>query len=144
MSINLDVSKNALEKHALTTLTPTAAIGTFQKTSGCKRGTSWSLHRPDRYLWADSAYERSRTDDVFSTDHFDSEKPISGGIFHVTPGDELLTYTYKYHELKYIISGTIILDEKNTGEKIVGEAGDVISSACQIACHDLRPSCGHI
>ncbi|GAA5872947.1 hypothetical protein JCM3774_004883 [Rhodotorula dairenensis] len=92
LSINLDVSKNALEKHALTTLTPTAAI-----------------------------------DDVFSTDHFDSEKPISGGIFHVTPGDELLTYTYKYHELKYIISGTIILDEKNTGEKIVGEAGDVIS-----------------
>ncbi|POY71530.1 hypothetical protein BMF94_5451 [Rhodotorula taiwanensis] len=66
------------------------------------------------------------TDDVFSSDEYDSVAPISCGIFHVTPGDELLTYTYKYEESKYIISGTIILEEKNTGEKIVGEAGDVI------------------
>lgn len=80
------------------------------------------------------------TDDVFSSDEYDSVAPISCGIFHVTPGDELLTYTYKYEESKYIISGTIILEEKNTGEKIVGEAGDVIQSA-SACCARLRTGC---
>ncbi|KAI5480401.1 hypothetical protein MNV49_000976 [Pseudohyphozyma bogoriensis] len=66
----------------------------------------------------------SKIDDVYVTD--DAEKPISGGLFEVKAHDAPFEYTYKYHELKYIISGQIDLKDKATGVTINGTAGDVI------------------
>ncbi|GAA5855968.1 hypothetical protein JCM9279_001390 [Rhodotorula babjevae] len=85
----LELAKDAVHQHKLTTLTATAAI-----------------------------------DDVFASD--DADKPISGGVFTVTAGDDLLKYTYHYDELKVILEGTIILEDADSGNKLTGEAGDVI------------------
>ncbi|GAA5872312.1 hypothetical protein JCM5296_001015 [Sporobolomyces johnsonii] len=64
-------------------------------------------------------------DDVFST-HWDTEKPMSCGIFTVKAG-EPFTYTYGYNELKLMVEGTITLEDKTSGVKIVAVAGDVLS-----------------
>ncbi|GJN89965.1 hypothetical protein Rhopal_002954-T1 [Rhodotorula paludigena] len=68
----------------------------------------------------------SAIDDVFASD--DTTAPISGGIFTVTAGAESdnLKYSYGYNELKIILEGTIVLEDADTGNKIVGTAGDVI------------------
>ncbi|GAA6019630.1 hypothetical protein JCM10207_006948 [Rhodosporidiobolus poonsookiae] len=65
-------------------------------------------------------------DDVFSTDSWDSEKPISAGFFTVKAG-EPFTYTYGYNELKLIVEGTLILEDKSSGVKVEGHPGDVLS-----------------
>lgn len=61
----------------------------------------------------------------------DTAAPISSGIFTVTAGAESdnLKYTYKYHEQKVILEGTIVLEDADTGNKIVATAGDVLKSA---------------
>ncbi|BGP41178.1 hypothetical protein JCM10450v2_005217 [Rhodotorula kratochvilovae] len=69
----------------------------------------------------------SAIDDVFASD--DTEKPISGGVFTVVAGDDLLKYTYKYDELKIIFEGTIVLEDADSGEKLTATAGDIIKIA---------------
>ncbi|GAA6025436.1 hypothetical protein JCM10207_005403 [Rhodosporidiobolus poonsookiae] len=64
-------------------------------------------------------------DDVFTSE--DSEKPISGGFFTVSAEGEPFVYTYKYDELKLIVEGTIVLEDKEAGIKIEGHPGDVIN-----------------
>ncbi|GAA5885457.1 hypothetical protein JCM3774_002590 [Rhodotorula dairenensis] len=64
-------------------------------------------------------------DDVFTT-HWDDEKPISAGFFTVQAG-EPLDYTYGYNELKLVVEGTVVLEDKTKGTKIVGHPGDVLS-----------------
>merc|ERR1711939_212706 len=54
-------------------------------------------------------------DDVWSTDDVDSEKPMSCGIFTQKKDDEPFSYTYGYHEVKIILEGTIILEDKSQG-----------------------------
>lgn len=75
------------------------------------------------------AFELTSTpaDDVYATD--DAEKPISGGLFEVRAADAPFVYLYKYHELKVILEGTILLKDTKTGVEITGQAGDVIKSA---------------
>ncbi|GAA5922919.1 hypothetical protein JCM3775_006186 [Rhodotorula graminis] len=111
----LELAKDAVHQHKLTTLTATAAI-----------------------------------DDVFASD--DAVKPISGGVFTVTAGDDLLKYTYHYDEvrrdvpsprpparrelmcrtlfvyqLKVILEGTIVLEDADSGNKLEATAGDIIN-----------------
>ncbi|GAA6036707.1 hypothetical protein JCM8097_003439 [Rhodosporidiobolus ruineniae] len=64
-------------------------------------------------------------DDVYTT-HWEQEKPISAGFFTVSAG-EPFSYTYGYNELKLIVEGTITLEDKENGTKIVGQPGDTIS-----------------
>ncbi|GAA5827323.1 hypothetical protein JCM11251_003765 [Rhodosporidiobolus azoricus] len=64
-------------------------------------------------------------DDVFTSD--DTEKPISGGFFTVSANGEPFVYTYKYDELKIIVEGTIVLEDRDAGIKIEGHPGDVIN-----------------
>ncbi|KAL8290010.1 hypothetical protein RQP46_002949 [Phenoliferia psychrophenolica] len=66
-------------------------------------------------------------DDVYVTD--DAEKPMSGGIFTMIKADEPFVYTYKYHELKVILEGEIVLEDRATGISITAKAGDVIKIA---------------
>ena len=54
----------------------------------------------------------------------DSEKPITSGLFRLEKG-ESLTYTYTYHEMKFIVDGEFeIADE--TGEKVLAKTGDLL------------------
>lgn len=80
-------------------------------------------------------------DDIYATE--DLEKPMSGGIFTQKAADAPFVYTYKvsffnyqvsieclcslspvpvefkqYHELKYVISGVIVLEDRATGIKV--------------------------
>ncbi|GAA5955106.1 hypothetical protein JCM10213_003410 [Rhodosporidiobolus nylandii] len=66
-------------------------------------------------------------DDVFTST--DEEAPISGGFFTVSAEGEPFVYTYKYHELKIIVEGTIVLEDRENGIKIEGHPGDVINIA---------------
>ncbi|KII86183.1 hypothetical protein PLICRDRAFT_177769 [Plicaturopsis crispa FD-325 SS-3] len=63
-------------------------------------------------------------EDVYQTD--DEEKPITSGIFTVTKADAPFVYVYKYHELKVILEGTLVLKDEATGVDITATAGDVI------------------
>lgn len=116
-SDTLTVQKNAMQEHPLTT--PLGKIG-----------------------WID---------DVFTT-HWDDEKPISAGFFTVQAGEPLdytCTQPYSisshayahlpsvcidgYNELKLVVEGTVVLEDKTKGTKIVGHPGDVLSSQCSHA-----------
>ncbi|KAK9894468.1 hypothetical protein P389DRAFT_173435 [Cystobasidium minutum MCA 4210] len=68
-------------------------------------------------------------DDIWSTDDVDSEKPMSCGIFVQKKDDEPFEYTYGYHEVKIILEGTITLEDRSQGIKIVAKAGDVLKIA---------------
>merc|ERR1711974_186101 len=68
-------------------------------------------------------------DDVWSTDDVDSEHPMSCGIFTQKKDDEVFSYTYGYHEVKIVLEGIIILEDRSQGIKIEAKAGDVLYSA---------------
>ncbi len=54
----------------------------------------------------------------------DAEKPITSGLFRLEAG-ESLQYTYTYHEMKFIVAGTLIIEDE-TGQKVTAQAGDFL------------------
>ena len=53
----------------------------------------------------------------------DSEKPITSGLFRLKAG-ESLKYTYTYHEMKFIVDGTFIIEDE-VGQKVTAKPGDL-------------------
>ena len=53
----------------------------------------------------------------------DSVKPITSGLFRLKAG-ESLKYTYTYHEMKFIVDGTFIIEDE-TGQKVTAKSGDL-------------------
>ena len=53
----------------------------------------------------------------------DSEKPITSGLFRLKAGQSL-KYTYTYHETKYIVDGSFIIEDE-TGQKVTAIPGDL-------------------
>ena len=53
----------------------------------------------------------------------DSEKPITSGLFRLKAG-ESLKYTYTYHEMKFIVDGSFIIEDE-TGQKVTAKPGDL-------------------
>ena len=53
----------------------------------------------------------------------DSEKPITSGLFRLKAGESLM-YTYTYHEMKFIVDGTFIIEDE-TGQKVTAKPGDL-------------------
>ena len=53
----------------------------------------------------------------------DSEKPITSGLFRLKAG-ESLKYTYTYHEIKFIVDGSFIIEDE-TGQKVTANPGDL-------------------
>ena len=47
---------------------------------------------------------------------YDSEKPITIGLFRLKAGQSL-KYTYTYHEMKFIVDGSFIIEDE-TGQKV--------------------------
>ena len=54
----------------------------------------------------------------------DSDKPITSGLFRLKAG-ESLKYTYTYHEMKFIVDGSFIVEDE-TGQKENVKAGDLL------------------
>jgi uncharacterized cupin superfamily protein len=54
----------------------------------------------------------------------DSDKPITSGLFRLKAG-ESLKYTYTYHEMKFIVDGSFIVEDE-TGQKETVKAGDLL------------------
>ena len=54
----------------------------------------------------------------------DSEKPITSGLFRLKAG-ESLKYTYTYHEMKFIVEGSFVIEDE-TGQKETVNAGDLL------------------
>ena len=54
----------------------------------------------------------------------DSDKPITSGLFHLKAG-ESLKYTYTYHEMKFIVEGSFVIEDE-TGQKETVSAGDLL------------------
>ena len=53
----------------------------------------------------------------------DSEKPITSGLFRLKAGQSL-KYTYTYHEMKFIVDGSFIIEDE-TGQKVTAKPGDL-------------------
>ena len=53
----------------------------------------------------------------------DTEKPMTSGLFRLKAG-ESLKYTYTYHEMKFIVDGTFIIEDE-TGQKVTAKPGDL-------------------
>ena len=53
----------------------------------------------------------------------DAEKPITSGLFRLKAG-ESLKYTYTYHEMKFIVDGSFIIEDE-TGQKVTAKPGDL-------------------
>ena len=53
----------------------------------------------------------------------DSEKPITSGLFRLKAGQSL-KYTYTYHEMKFIVDSTFIIEDE-TGQKVTAKSGDL-------------------
>ena len=53
----------------------------------------------------------------------DKEKPITSGLFRLKAG-ESLKYTYTYHEMKFIVDGSFIIEDE-TGQKVTAKPGDL-------------------
>ena len=53
----------------------------------------------------------------------DKEKPITSGLFKLKAGQSL-KYTYTYHEMKFIVDGTFIIEDE-TGQKVTSKPGDL-------------------
>ena len=53
----------------------------------------------------------------------DAEKPITSGLFRLKAGQSL-KYTYTYHEMKFIVDGTFIIEDE-TGQKVTAKPGDL-------------------
>ena len=53
----------------------------------------------------------------------DSEKPITSGLFRLKAG-ESLKYTYTYHEMKFIVDGSFIIEDER-GQKVTAKPGDL-------------------
>ncbi|GAA5849186.1 hypothetical protein JCM8547_006472 [Rhodosporidiobolus lusitaniae] len=69
--------------------------------------------------------EIGQIDDVFSTT-WEKDSPISCGFFTVSAGNSF-EYTYSYNELKLVVEGTIVLEDKKAGVKIEAHPGDTLS-----------------
>ena len=54
----------------------------------------------------------------------DTHKPITSGLFRLKAG-ESLKYTYTYHEMKFIVDGSFIVEDE-TGQKETVKAGDLL------------------
>jgi len=54
----------------------------------------------------------------------DSDKPITSGLFRLKAG-ESLKYTYTYHEMKFIVAGSFIIEDES-GQKANVKAGDLL------------------
>ena len=54
----------------------------------------------------------------------DIEKPITSGLFRLKAG-ESLKYTYTYHEMKFIVDGSFIIEDE-AGQKETVKAGDLL------------------
>ena len=54
----------------------------------------------------------------------DKEKPITSGLFRLKAGQSL-KYTYTYHEMKFIVEGSFIIEDE-TGQKVLAKAGDLL------------------
>ena len=54
----------------------------------------------------------------------DLDKPITSGLFRLKAG-ESLKYTYTYHEMKFIVDGSFIIEDE-TGQKATVKAGDLL------------------
>ena len=54
----------------------------------------------------------------------DSDKPITSGLFRLNAG-ESLKYTYTYHEMKFIVEGSFVIEDE-TGQKETVSAGDLL------------------
>ena len=54
----------------------------------------------------------------------DSEKPITSGLFRLKTGQSL-KYTYTYHEMKFIVDGSFIIEDE-TGQKVTAKPGDLL------------------
>ena len=54
----------------------------------------------------------------------DSQKPITSGLFRLKAG-ESLKYTYTYHEMKFIVEGSFVIEDE-TGQKETVNAGDLL------------------
>ena len=52
-----------------------------------------------------------------------SEKPITSGLFRLKSGQSL-KYTYTYHEMKFIVDGSFIIEDE-TGQKVTAKPGDL-------------------
>ena len=53
----------------------------------------------------------------------DLEKPITSGLFQLKAGQSL-KYTYTYHEMKFIVDGSFIIEDE-TGQKVTAKPGDL-------------------
>ncbi len=53
----------------------------------------------------------------------DLEKTITSGLFQLKAG-ESLKYTYTYHEMKFIVDGSFIIEDE-TGQKVKAKPGDL-------------------
>ena len=56
----------------------------------------------------------------------DSEKPITSGLFQLKTGQSL-KYTYTYHEMKFIVDGSFIIEDE-TGQKVTAKPGSFLFS----------------
>ena len=55
----------------------------------------------------------------------DKEKPITSGLFKLKAGQSLkYTYTYTYHEMKFIVDGSFTIEDE-TGQKVEAKPGDL-------------------
>ena len=54
----------------------------------------------------------------------DLDKPITSGLFRLEAG-ESLQYTYTYHEMKFIVEGSFMIEDE-TGKKETVKAGDLL------------------
>ena len=53
----------------------------------------------------------------------DLEKPITSGLFRLKAGQSL-KYTYTYHEMKFIVEGSFIIEDE-TGNRVTAKPGDL-------------------
>jgi len=63
--------------------------------------------------------------DIASSEKLDPEKAVTCGFLRIDKGKPI-TYTYPYHEMKYIVEGEFDISDETSGQKVHAVAGDVI------------------
>ncbi|KAK3078430.1 hypothetical protein LTS18_007531 [Coniosporium uncinatum] len=69
------------------------------------------------------ANENAYLGDIATSEKADPDAPISAGFYRLDPGTPLV-YTYTYHEMKIIVSGSFDIEDES-GQKVHAVAGDV-------------------
>ncbi|KAK3078849.1 hypothetical protein LTS18_006469 [Coniosporium uncinatum] len=69
------------------------------------------------------ANENAYLGDIATSEKADPNAPISAGFYRLDPGTPLV-YTYTYHEMKIIVSGSFDIEDES-GQKVHAVAGDV-------------------